>query len=51
MILRSMLYTPGNSLRLVTKAATLPMDAVILDLEDAVPLADKETARILEGTR
>jgi len=47
MILRSMLYTPGNSLRLVTKAATLPMDAVILDLEDAVPLADKETARIL----
>jgi len=47
MILRSMLYTPGNNLRLVTKATTLPMDAVILDLEDAVPLADKETARIL----
>ena len=46
MILRSMLYTPANSLRLVSKAATLPMDAVILDLEDAVPLADKETARI-----
>jgi citrate lyase subunit beta/citryl-CoA lyase len=41
-----MLYTPANSLRLVSKAATLPMDAVILDLEDAVPLADKETARI-----
>ena len=47
MILRSMLYTPGNNLRLVTKAATLSMDAVILDLEDAVPLADKETARLL----
>jgi len=46
MILRSMLYTPANSLRLVTKAATLPMDAVILDLEDAVPLTEKETARI-----
>ena len=46
MILRSMLYTPANSLRLVSNAATLPMDAVILDLEDAVPLADKETARI-----
>lgn len=46
MILRSMLYTPANSLRLVSKAATLPMDAVILDLEDAVPLTDKETARI-----
>jgi citrate lyase subunit beta/citryl-CoA lyase len=46
MILRSMLYTPANSLRLVTKAATLSMDAVILDLEDAVPLTEKETARI-----
>jgi len=46
-VLRSMLYVPGNSVRMAVKAATLPVDAVILDLEDAVPLADKETARIL----
>lgn len=47
MVLRSMLFVPGNSLRMMTKAATLPADAIILDLEDAVPLPDKETARII----
>lgn len=47
MILRSMLYIPGNSMRMITKALTLAADAVILDLEDAVPLPDKETARII----
>jgi len=31
---------------MVTKAATLQLDAAIFDLEDAVPVADKETARI-----
>ena len=47
MLLRSMLYFPANSVRMVVKAATLPGDAVIFDLEDAVSLDDKETARIL----
>jgi citrate lyase subunit beta/citryl-CoA lyase len=47
MVLRSLLFVPGNSLRMITKAATLPVDAVIFDLEDAVPLPDKETARIM----
>lgn len=47
MVLRSMLFVPGNSMRLITKAATLASDAIILDLEDAVPLADKGTARIM----
>jgi len=42
-----MLFVPGNSMRMITKAATLPADAIILDLEDAVPLPDKETARIM----
>jgi citrate lyase subunit beta/citryl-CoA lyase len=32
---------------MIAKAATLPADAIILDLEDAVPLPDKETARIM----
>jgi len=47
MLLRSMLYFPANSVRMVVKAASLPVDAVIFDLEDAVSLDDKETARIL----
>ena len=45
-LLRSMLFVPGNNMRMITKAAALPSDAVILDLEDAVPMQDKETARI-----
>lgn len=49
MLLRSMLYFPANNVRLVVKAATLPVDAVIFDLEDAVSLDDKETARTLAG--
>ena len=47
MVLRSMLFVPGNSMRMITKAATLATDAIILDLEDAVPLPDKATARIM----
>jgi len=46
-LLRSMLYFPANSVRMAVKSATLPVDAVILDLEDAVSLDDKETARIM----
>lgn len=45
-ILRTMLFVPGNNMRMIHKAATLEADAVILDLEDAVPMAEKETARI-----
>ncbi|MBI4188023.1 MAG: CoA ester lyase [Chloroflexi bacterium] len=47
MVLRSVLFVPGNSMRMITKAATLTADAIILDLEDAVPLPDKATARIM----
>ncbi len=43
--LRTMLFTPGNNLRMLYKAGTLGADAIIIDLEDAVPMADKETAR------
>ena len=45
-LLRSMLFTPGNNMRMIRKTGTLGADAVILDLEDAVPMAEKETARI-----
>jgi len=46
-LLRSMLFVPGNSMRMIVKAASLAADAIILDLEDAVPLSEKETARIM----
>ncbi len=46
MLLRSMLFTPGNNMRMITKAGARGADAVILDLEDSVPVPDKETARL-----
>jgi citrate lyase subunit beta / citryl-CoA lyase len=42
---RSALYMPGANARALEKATTLPCDAVILDLEDAVAPDAKETAR------
>ena len=45
-ILRTMLFVPANSWRMITTAATEGGDGVILDLEDACPIAEKETGRI-----
>jgi len=42
---RSVLYMPGSNARAMEKARTLPADALILDLEDAVAPDAKETAR------
>ncbi|MEQ1753458.1 MAG: CoA ester lyase [Micropepsaceae bacterium] len=42
---RSVLYMPGSNARALEKAATLPADALILDLEDAVAPDAKELAR------
>ncbi len=42
---RSFLYVPAVKPALFDKAASGPADAIILDLEDAVPLQHKETAR------
>lgn len=42
---RSALYMPASNLKAIEKAKTLPCDAVILDLEDAVAPEAKETAR------
>ena len=42
---RSVLYMPGSNARAIEKARTLPVDGVILDLEDAVAPAAKEAAR------
>jgi citrate lyase subunit beta/citryl-CoA lyase len=42
---RSVLYMPGSNTRALEKAKTLPVDGVILDLEDAVAPDAKEKAR------
>ncbi|WP_353189168.1 CoA ester lyase [Pandoraea pnomenusa] len=44
-VIRSWLFVPGNRPERFEKARTSGADAIILDLEDAVPLADKLSAR------
>jgi citrate lyase subunit beta / citryl-CoA lyase len=44
-IYRSFLFAPGNRPRFVEKVAHCGADAVILDLEDAVPIAEKAGTR------
>lgn len=44
---RSLLFIPGNAPGLLANAPWLGEDAVIFDLEDAVPPAEKDAARIL----
>ena len=42
---RSVLYMPGSNDRALEKAKTIPADALILDLEDAVAPDAKKEAR------
>ncbi len=42
---RSVLYIPGSKERALEKAKTLPVDAIIFDLEDAVAVDEKPAAR------
>lgn len=44
-LLRTMLFAPGNRPRMLEKVGQCGADAVILDLEDAVPIADKAATR------
>ena len=44
-VLRSVLYMPSSNERALEKAKTLPADAIIFDLEDAVAPDAKEAAR------
>ena len=43
--IRSHLYGPGNNAKILNKIFDTEADAVILDLEDAVPFNEKESAR------
>ncbi len=42
---RSVLYMPATNARAIEKARTLPVDGIILDLEDAVALDAKDAGR------
>jgi len=44
-LFRTMLFAPGNHARRVEKCLTLDADCVILDLEDAVAVSEKEATR------
>ncbi len=44
---RSMLFMPGNNPGMLQSAGILGADSIILDLEDAVSLTEKDSARIL----
>lgn len=46
-LLRSFLYLPASKARALDKAASLPADALIFDLEDAVAPDEKARARLL----
>jgi citrate lyase subunit beta/citryl-CoA lyase len=46
---RSLLFAPGNRGRTLVKARESIADAVIFDLEDAVPIAEKVSARAVVG--
>ncbi len=46
-LFRSLLFVPGNNQRFIDKAKTLNADIVCLDLEDSVPLNEKDKAREL----
>lgn len=44
---RSMLFMPGNNPGMLQNAGVLGADSIILDLEDAVSISEKDSARIL----
>lgn len=51
MWLRSMLFMPGNREKMLDKSLGIGADAVVWDLEDAVPFPDKPAAREIIRSR
>jgi citrate lyase subunit beta / citryl-CoA lyase len=45
MLYRSLIFVPGNNKRFVDKAKALQADIICFDLEDSVPLNEKDVAR------
>lgn len=46
-VLRTLLFVPGNNERMLQRASSVGADAIVLDLEDAVPASEKKAARKL----
>ncbi|MCS6768420.1 MAG: CoA ester lyase [Candidatus Nitrosocaldus sp.] len=46
-LLRTLLFVPGNNPRFIEKAKGLRADIICLDLEDSVPMSEKDKARAL----
>lgn len=44
-LLRSLLFVPGNSRKMLEKAVSFTSDALVPDMEDSVPIAEKSAAR------
>ncbi len=47
---RSLLYVPGNMPGMLQNIPVFDADGVLIDLEDAVPLAEKDAARLLTAS-
>ena len=45
---RSLLYVPGNMPGMLQNIPVFEADGVMIDLEDAVPLGEKDAARVLD---
>ena len=50
-LLRSLLFVPGNQPRMLEKALGLTPDAYVPDLEDSVPVEEKQNARDVTASR
>jgi len=46
-VMRSVMYTPGNNYRMIQKMPGLNADVLVADIEDSVPPEEKETARFI----
>ena len=44
-LLRSWMFVPGDRQRMIDKAMSLPVDAIMMDIEDGVAPAEKDSAR------
>ena len=44
---RSMMFVPGNSPKMINSAAIHGADSLMFDIEDSIPVTEKDTARLL----
>src|SRR5258705_13801638 len=48
-LLRSWMFVPGDRQRMIDKALSLSVDAIMMDIEDGVAPSEKENARVQIG--